>query len=227
MASRTQNHIFLLEDDTNLSETVTDFLEEEGFAVTCAYDGEEAEAMLYERRYDILLLDVNVPGVDGFSLLKEARERGVDTPAIFITSLNAIENLEEGYASGADDYIRKPFALKELLLRITTLLKRNFAHRETPRVPIAEGVEFDAVGNTLYKEGEPLSLQPKELALLKLFLAHPGRTVSHETIYETLWDYDETPSESALRTYIKNLRKIIGKERIVSIKRYGYKYLPL
>ncbi len=221
-----KTRIFLLEDDTNLCETVTDFLEEEGFAVDAVYDGEEAEAKLYEERYDILLLDVNVPGINGFELLKEARARGVDTPAIFITSLNAIENLEEGYESGADDYIRKPFALKELLLRITTLLKRNFAHRENPRIRIAPDVEYDSVGNTLYEKGEPVSLQPKELALLKLFLSHPGETVPHETIYDTLWGYDETPSETALRTYIKNLRKIIGKDRIVSIKRYGYKYLP-
>jgi len=218
--------LFLLEDDTNLSETVSDFLEEEGFAVETAYDGDEAEEKLYEKRYDLLLLDVNVPGVNGFELLKEARSRGIETPAIFITSLNAIENLEEGYESGADDYIRKPFALKELLLRITTLLKRNFSHKENPRIEIAPGVEYDTVGNTLYIEGEPAALQPKELALLKLFLTRPGEVIAHETIYENLWSYDETPSETALRTYIKNLRKTIGKEKIVSIKRYGYKYLP-
>ncbi|WP_300362653.1 response regulator transcription factor [Hydrogenimonas sp.] len=221
-----KSRIFLLEDDTNLSETVTDFLEEEGFTVDTAYDGEEAEEKLYENRYDMLLLDVNVPGINGFELLKEARQRGVDTPAIFITSLNAIENLEEGYESGADDYIRKPFALKELLLRITTLLKRNFSHKNGDRIEIDTGIEYDTVGNTLYVDGEPAGLQPKELALLKLFLSRPNEVVAHETIYDTLWGYDETPSETALRTYIKNLRKTIGKEKIVSIKRYGYKYLP-
>ncbi len=221
-----RNRIFLLEDDVNLCETVTEFLEEEGFEVETAHTGEEAEQMLYESRYDLLLLDVNVPGINGFELLKSARSEGVDTPAIFITSLNALENLEEGYESGADDYLRKPFALKELLLRIESLLRRNFAHKENPRVEIAPGVEFDSVGNTLYVDGEPASLQPKELALLKLFLSHPGEVIGHETIYEHLWDYDETPSESSLRTYIKNLRKAIGKEKIVSIKRYGYKYLP-
>jgi len=224
---RSRTRLFLLEDDANLADTVTDFLEEEGFAVETAYEGEEAEALLYERRYDLLLLDVNVPGIDGFSLLKSLRERGVDTPAIFITSLDGIDDLEQGYESGADDYIRKPFALKELLLRITSLLKRNFSHNPNPRIPVASGIEYDSVGNTLYQKGEPVPLQPKELALLKLFLSRPAETIPHETIYETLWTYDETPSESALRTYIKNLRKIIGKERIVSIKRYGYKYLPL
>ena len=218
--------IFLLEDDANLADTVTDFLEEEGFAVDTAYDGDEAESKLYENRYDLLLLDVNVPGIDGFELLKAARERGVDVPAVYITSLDGIESLEEGYASGADDYIRKPFALKELLLRINTLLKRRFSHKAPPQITIDGNLTFDPVGGTLYRDGEPVALQPKELALLKLFLSRPGETISHETLYDTLWGYDEEPSESALRTYIKNLRKAIGKERIVSIKRYGYKYLP-
>ncbi len=221
-----RNRVFLLEDDTNLSDTVVEFLEEEGFEVETAYSGEEAEEKLYEKRYDLLLLDVNVPGTNGFDLLKYARSNGVDTPAIFITSLDTLESLEEGYESGADDYIRKPFALKELLLRMESLLKRKFSHKKDPGIEIAPGITFDSVGGTLYVNGEPASLQPKELALLKLFLSRPDEVIGHDTIYEHLWSYDETPSESSLRTYIKNLRKIIGKDRIVSIKRYGYRYQP-
>ncbi len=221
-----KNRIFLLEDDTNLSDTVTEFLEDEGFEVEAAYSGDEAEEKLYEKRYDLLLLDVNVPGMNGFELLKAARSDGVDTPAIFITSLDTLENLEEGYESGADDYIRKPFALKELLLRMESLLKRKFSHKNNPKIEIAPGVTFDSVGGTLYINEEPASLQPKELALLKLFLSKPDEVIGHDAIYEHLWSYDETPSESSLRTYIKNLRKIIGKDKIVSIKRYGYRYQP-
>ncbi|BBG65222.1 two-component system response regulator DccR [Hydrogenimonas sp.] len=221
-----KNRVFLLEDDTNLSDTITEFLEDEGFEVESAYSGDEAEEKLYEKRYDLLLLDVNVPGTNGFNLLKAARSDGVETPAIFITSLDSLEDLEEGYESGADDYIRKPFALKELLLRMESLLKRNFSHKDSPRVEIAPGITFDSVGSTLYVGDEPASLQPKELALLKLFLSRPAEVIGHETIYEHLWSYNETPSESSLRTYIKNLRKIIGKDKIVSIKRYGYRYQP-
>ncbi|MCF6200782.1 MAG: response regulator transcription factor [Hydrogenimonas sp.] len=221
-----KNRVFLLEDDTNLSETIAEFLEDEGFEVDTAYTGEEAEERLYENRYDLLLLDVNVPGINGFELLKAARKEGVDTPAIYITSLDTLESLEEGYESGADDYIRKPFALKELLLRIESLLKRNFSHKPNARIEIAPGITFDTVGSTLYKNDEPVSLQPKELTLLKLFLSKAGEVIGHETIYDHLWSYEETPSESSLRTYIKNLRKIIGKEKIVSIKRYGYRYQP-
>jgi len=221
-----KSKIFLLEDDTNLSDTITEFLEDEGFEVDTVFDSEEAEEKLYENNYDLLLLDINIPGKNGFEILKEARKQEIDTPAIFITSLNSIENLEEGYESGADDYIRKPFALKELLLRITTLLKRSFSHKNSQRIEISKNIEYDTISNTLYIDSKPVSLQPKELSLLKLFLSHPNEVIAHETIYDRLWGYDETPSESALRTYIKNLRKVIGKEKIVSIKRYGYKYLP-
>jgi len=221
-----KSKIFLLEDDTNLSDTITEFLEDEGFEVDTVFDSEEAEEKLYENNYDLLLLDINIPGKNGFEILKEARKQEIDTPAIFITSLNSIENLEEGYESGADDYIRKPFALKELLMRITTLLKRSFSHKNSQRIEISKNIEYDTISNTLYIDSKPVSLQPKELSLLKLFLSHPNEVIAHETIYDRLWGYDETPSESALRTYIKNLRKVIGKEKIVSIKRYGYKYLP-
>lgn len=219
--------IFLLEDDVTLGDTIADFLQEEGFALSRAYTGEEAEDILYAERFDLLLMDVNVPGINGFEILSELRARDIVTPAIYVTSLDGLDDLETGYASGADDYLRKPFALKELLLRIQTLLRRTFAAEHRQRVKLPGGATFDPVDSEVNKGGQSVALQPKELELLKLFIANPGSVVPHEKIYETLWGYDETPSESALRTYIKNLRKVIGKESIVSIKRYGYKYLPL
>jgi len=117
------NKIFLLEDDVSLNETICEFLEDEEYEVICTYDGISAEDTIYENNFDILLLDVNVPGLNGFELLKKIRDKGDETPAIFITSLNSTENLSDGYSSGCDDYIRKPFELKELLLRIKTILK--------------------------------------------------------------------------------------------------------
>ena len=101
--------ILLLEDDVTLSETVTEFLEDNGFEVIVAYDGEKASELIYEQQFDLFLLDVNVPLLNGFELLKQKRDDGVKTPAIYITSLNSIDSLEDGYKSGCDDYIRKPF----------------------------------------------------------------------------------------------------------------------
>ena len=216
--------ILLLEDDLTLSETVIDFLQEQGYEVIPAYDGEEASDIIYENIFDLFLLDVNVPLMNGFELLKQKRKEGVQTPAIYITSLNSMDSLETGYDSGCDDYIRKPFALKELALRIETILKRAFFHESSPRIEISKEIEYDTESNLLYVKGELVQLNNKEATLLKLFLQHENEAVIHEVIYETLWSYEETPSENALRTYIKNLRKIIGKDKIVSIKKLGYRF---
>ena len=214
--------ILLLEDDINLSDTVAEYLEDEGYEVVTVYNGEDALEKVYESDFDILLLDVMVPGMNGFELLKKIRQKS-DAPAIFITALDSVENLEKGYESGCDDYIRKPFALKELKLRIETLLKRAFESKDT-KIVIDANSYFDLNTNTLYINNKPVNLNQKEIKLLKLFLKHPNQQLSHEKIYETLWEYEETPSDMALRTYIKNLRKYLGKKRIESIKRYGYKF---
>lgn len=217
--------ILLLEDDANLNETVTEFLQDKGYEVVSIYDGNEAQEKLYESKYDLLLLDVNTPGINGFDLLNEARKDGVLAPAIFITSLDSVEDLEKGFLSGCDDYIRKPFVLKELYIRVETLLKRGFFHKLKEHIKIADNIEYDIKNNELIVDGKTVSLGHKESLLLKLFMKTEGDVVAHERIYEHLWDYDEEPSDTALRTYIKNLRKIIGKEKIVSIKKQGYKFI--
>ena len=201
--------LLLLEDDPNLSESVSEYLEDQGFRVTCAYDASSAEDLLYEQRFDLLLLDVNVPGGDGFSLLKASRKEGNSTPAIFITSRNAMSDVEEGFESGGDDYIRKPFALKELLLRIQTILKRNFYHNTTDALTMGEGITYDIDNQVLIVQGKTENLQLKEHKLLKLFIQHRNELLAHEVILEHLWDYDETPSDGSLRTYIKTLRKLL------------------
>lgn len=219
-----KKRLLLLEDDTNLSETVCEFLESKGYDVTPVYDGEDAEVMIFEHHFDLFLLDVNVPSLNGFKLLSNVRKEGNTTPAIFLTSLNAIENLEEGYESGCDDYIRKPFVLKELLFRIETILKREFFHSSSNTLSLGKGITFDTLSNLLRVNNQPVQLQNKEAKLLKLFLQKQEEILPHELIMSHLWEYDELGSDDTLRTYIKNLRKIIGKERIVSLKKLGYKF---
>jgi len=218
--------ILLLEDDITLSETVVEFLQDNDFEVITAYDGEKASELIYEQQFDLFLFDVNVPLLNGFELLKQKRDEGVKTPAIYITSLNSIDSLEDGYKSGCDDYIRKPFVLKELLFRVETILKRAFFHETNQRVKIDEGIEYDIESSLLFVNSEQVTLNIKALQLLKLFLQNQDEVISHERIYDTLWSYEEIPSENALRTYIKDIRKVIGKERIVSIKRLGYRFSP-
>jgi len=217
--------ILLLEDDANLNDTITEFLEELGHDITSVYDGYEAQEKLYESKYDLLLLDVNIPGINGFDLLEEVRAGDVVAPAIFITSLDSVDDLEKGFDCGCDDYIRKPFVLKELKIRVETLLKREFFHEAKDLIIISENILYDINNNELLINNEVVSLGHKESTLLKLFMKNSNEVISHDRIYKHLWDFDEEPSDTALRTYIKNLRKIIGKEKIVSIKKQGYKFI--
>ncbi|PLY05153.1 MAG: two-component system response regulator [Arcobacter sp.] len=216
--------LLLLEDDLTLSETVVDYFEEEGFEVLAVYDGDEAQEVIYENKFDLFLFDVNVPSMNGFELLKTVRKEGNTTPAIFITSLNSMSSLEEGFESGCDDYIRKPFELKELLLRVQTIIKREFSNNKESIVKIDENISFDTTSNELIKDGEIVALNFKEQKLLKFFLQNKDELLIHDRIYDFVWDYDEQYSDNSLRTYIKNLRKVLGKDRIVSLKKLGYRF---
>jgi len=218
-----KSKILLLEDDYNLSETISEYFEEQGFEIVCVFDGEEAFFKAYEESFDLYLFDVNVPKKSGFEVLKELRDDGKTTPAIFITSLNSMNSLEEGFLSGCDDYIRKPFELKELLLRVQVLIKREFP-KKNEIIQITPNITFNSISNELKYDCELIKLNLKEIKLLKLFLQNPNELLSHNRIYDFVWDYDEEHSDNSLRTYIKNLRKILGKDKIVSLKKLGYKF---
>jgi DNA-binding response OmpR family regulator len=216
--------LLLLEDDIALNETVVDYFENMDYEIISVYNGNDALDSIYENNFDLLLLDVNVPDINGFEILKSIREQDNTTPAIFITSLNSMSDLESGYDSGCDDYIRKPFALKELKLRVDTILKREFFHAKDTKIDIDENIYYDTANDVLNVNDQDIQLSNKEAKLLKLFLQNKDQLVTHETIYSTLWEYGEDISETALRTYIKNLRKYLGKEKIVSIKKLGYRF---
>ncbi|MDX9813882.1 MAG: response regulator transcription factor [Sulfurimonadaceae bacterium] len=214
--------ILYLEDDLTLSQSITEFLEDSGFEVICAYDGKEALELIYKNIFDIFLLDVSVPYIDGFTLLEELREVSILTPAIFITSRNTLSDLSSGYNSGADDYIKKPFELKELLLRINALLKREY-NSQTKTISIKNDVEFDMLSGTLIVGDEKIALHQKEILLLKLFLKNKNQILSFDDIYQNVWQSNQMHSYLSLRTYIKTLRKYLGKEQILSIRNVGYK----
>ncbi len=215
--------ILLLEDDRQLNDTVCQFLEYHGYAIYQVYDGYEAEEIVYERHIDMMLLDIRVPRLDGFAFLKKLRDEGSVIPAIYISSLNSVEDVTKGFAIGCEDYIRKPFALKELLVRIESLLSRHHGAQKST-VGISDGVVFDLRSLALHKDGSPVALRTKELKLLRLFLQRQGELLDYQAIYEALWEYDEEPSSASLRTYIKSLRAAIGKEKIVTVKNIGYRF---
>jgi len=217
--------ILLVEDDETLSELISEYLSEQGYDVTVRTDAKAALDTAYERNFDILILDVKLPKGDGFSLLRELRRLGNDTPAIFTTSLNALQDLEIGYKSGCDDYLKKPYELKELLLRIQILIKRKFSHVNDEFIELNDGYKFYPSSKTLRQNGQIVNLSNKESELLALFLENKNALLSKETIFEKIWNYGEEPSELSLRVYVKNLRRILGKDAIVNRRGDGYIYV--
>ena len=217
--------ILLVEDDETLSELISEYLSEQGYDVTVCADAKAALDTAYERNFDILILDVKLPKGDGFSLLRELRRLGDDTPAIFTTSLNALQDLEIGYKSGCDDYLKKPYELKELLLRIQILIKRKFSHVNDEFIELNGGYKFYPSSKTLRQNGQIVNLSNKESELLALFLENKNTLLSKETIFDKIWNYGEEPSELSLRVYVKNLRRILGKDAIINRRGDGYIYV--
>ncbi|WP_462169772.1 response regulator transcription factor [Campylobacter concisus] len=217
--------ILLVEDDEILLDLISEYLGENGYDVTTSNNAKDALDLAYEQNFDLLILDVKLPKGDGFSLLSSLRELGVSAPSIFTTSLNTIDDLEKGYKSGCDDYLKKPFELKELLIRIQALLKRNFSHNNDELVVISNELSFHPQSKILSKNGEKISIPSKESDLLALFLQNKGKILTKDEIFNKIWSFDEEPSELSLRVYIKNLRQILGKDAILNRRGDGYIYV--
>lgn len=212
--------ILLLEDDTLFAESLEDFLSELGFCVDVCTDGECALEKSYENRYNLLLLDVNVPKLNGFEVLQNIREQNNDTPAIFLTSFKDKESILKGFDKGADDYLKKPVDLDELHSRINALLKRTECF--TKSMKVGKYVYYPKQKMLSY-EKEELLLSKKLSDLLDILIEQKNQIVTKEIILQRLWEWHEEPSEGSLRVYINELKKILGKEMIQNQKGVGYK----
>jgi DNA-binding response OmpR family regulator len=211
--------ILLLEDDTMLAELLLEHLREKGHSVYHFIDGEEAETSLLSSKYDLLLLDVNVPGISGFELLEAMRARKDMTPAIMITSRNSSSDLKEGFELGCDDYIRKPFDFEELDARIEHIVRVYGIEKDEP-IRLAENLYFDAASHTLRIDGRNETLTPKTAEILHYLYKNRGRIVSREELLQNLWGFEEQPTDATLRSYIKVLRKFVPN--IVTERGVGY-----
>jgi len=218
--------ILLLEDDPILSEIIEEFLVEHGFHVTLFYDGKAALDAVFEHKFDLLLLDINVPSLNGFELLKEIKTARITTPVIFITSLDQISDVKKGFALGAEDYLKKPFDLEELLVRIERTKKLHNIDTDE-RITLAHELFFDPANYEIITPETSYKLRKKEAQLLEYFLKHKNRVLSFEEIIEEVWRFEETPTHATVRTYIKNLRSYGLEALIENTKGVGYVFKSL
>ena len=203
--------ILLVEDEKKVASFIKRGLEEEGYAVDVAADGEMGLAMGLERLHDVMILDIRLPRLDGLQVLKALRQDQVMTPVLLLTVRATIEDKVLGLDAGADDYLTKPFAFQELLARVRALLRRRAA--ADPAVLQVADLILDPARRTVSRRGEKIELTPREFALLDYFMRHPGRVLTRTTIAEHVWDYDFDTSTNIIDVYVNYLRRKIDADR--------------
>ncbi|RMH16828.1 MAG: DNA-binding response regulator [Gammaproteobacteria bacterium] len=212
--------LLLVEDDQLLGEGTSAALKHAGYAVDWVKDAETAELALRSEQYDILVLDVMLPGKSGFDLLKGIREKGVDTPTLMLTARDAIDDRVKGLDTGADDYMVKPFDLDELNARIRSLIRRR-SGRSNPTITKGN-IVMDPASHVVTKDGENVDLSPREFTLLRLLLENQGNVMSRARLEESLYSWHDEVESNAVEVHIHHLRKKLDPKLIRTIRGVGY-----
>lgn len=217
--------ILLIEDEKKLATALKEGFEQEGWAVDWAADGEEGLDLALSEDYDVLVLDLLLPKIDGREICRRFRKKNTDTPILMLTALADVSDRVEGLNAGADDYLAKPFAFAELLARIRALYRRR-----SPQSAIILQVgdlKLDSVNFLVTRAGQKISLSKKEFALLEFLMRHRGQVVGKEKIMEHLWDFAADILPNTLEATVANLRKKIdkpfSKKLIQTVRGFGYK----
>jgi len=211
--------IFIVEDEKPISDLLRMSLTKAGYECKCAYDGLVAADILETERFDLILLDVMLPGADGFELMEYIRH--LDMPVIFITAKNMVEDRVKGLKMGAEDYIAKPFEIIELLARVETVLRRY--NKLGQMIEIAD-LSIDTRSMTVKRDGDEILLTRKEYELLLLFARNPGTALYRETIYERVWGSDYFGDSRTIDLHVQRVRKKAGwEDKLQSVYKVGYR----
>jgi heavy metal response regulator len=216
--------LLVVEDEKKVSSFIKKGLEEEGYAVDAAHDGEEGLYMALDNVHDLIILDIQLPKMDGLQVLQEIRKQKVKTPVLLLTVRATIEDKVLGLDSGADDYLTKPFAFQELVARLRALLRRR-TEAEPTVLKVADLV-LDPARRTVLRGEEKIDLSPREFSLLDYFMRNPGRVLTRTMITEHVWDYDFDTDTNVIDVYVNYLRKKIDSGRdpglIQTVRGVGY-----
>ncbi len=197
--------VLLVEDEKKVASFIKKGLEEHGYAVDLASDGKIGLAMALDQLHDLVILDINLPEIDGLSVLRQIREKQVVTPVLFLTIRATIEDKVIGLDTGADDYLSKPFSFEELLARVRALLRRG-ADSKTPVLKVAD-LSLDPATRQVFRGGNRIELTSKEFAILEYFMRNAGRVLTRAMIINHAWDYDYEAETNMVDVYINYLRK--------------------
>jgi two-component system, OmpR family, manganese sensing response regulator len=209
--------ILLVDDETELSDPLSRILLQEGYEIDIADNGAAGMDLALKNQYDLLILDWMLPHHSGLEICREVRSRFLTTPVLFLTAKDTVDARVDGLDAGADDYLVKPFELRELLARVRALLRRSSLDSvNSDRLKVAD-LELDLENQIAYRQGKAISLSEKEIKLLKYFMQHPDRLLTHEEIYDYLWQGEEQPSSNVLAALVRLLRRKIEIESETSL----------
>ena len=214
--------ILLMEDDAVLSDILLDYLQE-SWQVEYAYNTQEVYDKLENTKYDLFIFDINVAGKSGLELLKELREFNNTTPTIIITAYTDTDYLKQAFEFGACDYIKKPFDLEELNARILNA-KTIFNIQNITKIKISADIYFNASKKQIINKDKFFAISTKDTKILEYFLKNQNRLISNEELTQNIWDFDKMPSDATIRSHIRTLRDLIGKDKISTIRGSGYIY---
>ncbi|GAC1307631.1 MAG: response regulator transcription factor [Mucilaginibacter sp.] len=204
-------HICLVEDEQKVAAFICKGLKEHGYKVATAVDGTSAKALLKDQGFDMLILDVMLPDINGIELCRQIRLMDAKTPILMLTALDQVQNKVEGLKAGADDYLVKPFHFSELLARIEALLRRQNTETTENHTLIFDDLKLDTWSNIAERCGHQIALTAKEYTLLELFMRHPNKVLSREYIAEQVWKIDFDTGTNFIDVYVNYLRKKIEK----------------
>ncbi|HUO77220.1 MAG TPA: response regulator transcription factor [Thermodesulfovibrionales bacterium] len=215
--------ILLVEDEEGVANFIKKGLVEEHYAVDLAVDGEEGRVLALANRYDLIILDVMIPGINGIELCKEIRQKKIQTPVLMLTAKDSLKDKVAGLDSGADDYLTKPFSFEEFIARIRALLRR----RQDALVELRhKDLRIDVLSHRVFAGENEVVLRPKEYAILVYLVRNRGRVLSRTQIIENVWGYDFNPNTNIVDVHIKSLREKIGEfvspDFIRSVRGTGY-----
>jgi two-component system, OmpR family, copper resistance phosphate regulon response regulator CusR len=215
------SRILIAEDEARIASFLEKGLRANGFATTVAADGHEAVALAGSGSFDLLILDLGLPGRDGFDVLGELRGRGSKLPVVILTARDSVRDTVAGLEGGADDYITKPFRFEELLARVRVRLRGERAPEET--VLEVGGASLDLRTRRISVGEASSDLSAREFALAEMFFRHPGQVLSREQLLSHVWGYDFDPRSNVVDVYVGYLRRKLGKDRIASVRGMGYR----
>lgn len=223
-APRTER-ILVVEDEDAIRELVATALRFTGFEVEIAAAGAEALSAARNGAFDLLVLDINLPDIDGFTICRKLRDEGNRAAVIFLTARDDPADLRTGFLGGADDYVTKPFSLEELMLRIDAVLRRSTRADSVPTRLVCGNISLDEDAHRVWAGDQEVSLSPTEFRLLRYLLVNKDRVVSKNQILDHVWDYDFAGDQSAVETYISYLRRKLGEpdaDIISTVRGFGY-----